>query len=194
MIVSINYRINTFSDTFTGRNKYHLHSHMWSLFARKFIDKWVVSHSDLRLVAVNITFNKLCQNRNFLKSCTCFQFIVPEKLKVTWRNMGWFFSPPLFFFPEKSTGQAAPDASSAGWKRTSLAKRGKMAEKEKTKGEVEERVKLGLLEESITGRMIDLFQVTPATVWTSFNTTVLSALYSTSTKVESDLIWHVLRN
>lgn len=63
-----------------------------------------------------------------------------------------------------------------------------MAEKEKTKGEVEERVKLGLLEESITGRMIDLFQVTPATVWTSFNTTVLSALYSTSTKVESDLI------
>lgn len=79
--------------------------------------------------------------------------------------------------------QAVQDA-----KRMSLVKRGEMEEKEKMKGEMEERVKLGLVEESITGRTTDLFQVTPTIVWTTFNTIALSALYSTATKVKSDLI------
>lgn len=70
----------------------------------------------------------------------------------------------------------------------SLAKGGEMEEKEKMKGEVEERIKLGLVEESITGRKTDLFHVTPTIVRTSFNTTILSALYSTFAKIKSDLI------
>lgn len=83
-----------------------------------------LSHSHLRIVSGKVIFDKLCQNRNFLKSCTCFQFIIPEKPKVTQRNMGGFVFPFIFFFPEKSTSQAAPDASSAGLKKNVTGKKG----------------------------------------------------------------------
>ena len=53
-------------------------------------------------------------------------------------------------------------------KRMPLAKRGKKEEKRKMKGEREEKVKLGRVEDSITGRMTNLFQVTPTIVWATF--------------------------
>lgn len=54
-----------------------------------------------------------------------------------------------------------------------------MEEKEKKKREVEKRVKLGWVEETIKGRMIDSFQF-------KFNTIVLSDFYSTSNMVKTD--------
>lgn len=66
----------------------------------------------------------------------------------------------------------------------SLAKRGKREEKEKRTEEVEQRVKLGLEEESGTGRTTDLFHVAPAVVRTGVNTAALCVLYSTSAEVK----------
>lgn len=68
-----------------------------------------------------------------------------RETKVTQRNMagfGFFFQRRVQL--EQLRMEAVQDA-----KRMSLAKRGKMEEKEKMKREVEERVKLGLVEESI---------------------------------------------
>lgn len=84
-----------------------------------------MSHNYLRVVSGEVVFDKLCQNGNFLKSCTGFQFIIPEKPKVTHRNMGRFVVPfILFCFPEKRTSQAAPDASRAGLKKNVTGKKG----------------------------------------------------------------------